>query len=370
MRKTTNENNMGNLFVVFMPFQLFVAQQIIHQEGLKDNVLLLGYRELRDFSQIYDMICIDDMWKKKIDFHDIAIWNGVHTHSFTDIRNCYANYKKIKQILEENNIKNIYLGEIKNDALRFTAVVFHHRGYKIKYFEEGSSHYLQQPSIKRKGVFIKAKELIQDYLYYLPIYHVKYAMFRYNYGLLTDHIPIDERYSIVPGYYHESFDKRLYVDKDLRSEQLNGYLQQFDFNNNSERILFLSESHDEGHRKDECFYAIIRKRFSKLPKGSLLYIKFHPRAHDDARKEIISIAESFGLHYIVVAKEVNIPVEYILMKWRFDKIILFNSSVYFYIGYIYDKTEIESLMPQLYEECKRQGVGNLTTMKATVSVMH
>lgn len=361
---------MGNLFVVFMPFQLFVAQQIIHQEGLKDNVLLLGYRKLRDFSKIYDMICIDEMWKKKIDFHDIAIWNGVHTHSFTDIRNCYANYKKLKHILEENNIKNIYLGEMKNDALRFTAVVFHHLGYKIKYFEEGSSHYLGQPSVERKGIFIKAKELIQDYLYYLPIYHVKYAKFRYNYGILTDQIPIDERYSIVPGYYHESFDKRLSIDKDLISPQMKDYLLQFDFSKEGNRILFLSESHDEGPQMDACFYTVIRKRFSELPKDSQLYIKFHPRAHDDARKEIIKICNILGLHIYIVAQEVNIPIEYILMKWKFDKIILFNSSVFFYNGYIYGKTDIESLMPQLYEECKRRGIGDLTQMKATANVIH
>lgn len=361
---------MGNLFVVFMPFQLFVAQQIIHQEGLKDNVLLLGYRELRDFSKIYDMICIDEMWKKKIDFPDIATWNGVHTHSFTEIKKSYANYKRIKHILEENNIKNIYLGEMKNDALRFTAVVFHHRGYKIIYFEEGSSHYMRQPSGERKGIFIKAKELIQDYLYYLPIYHVKYARFRYNYGILTDQIPIDERYSIVPGYYHESYDKRLYIDKDLRSERINEYLQQYNFNNEGDRILFLSESHCEGQQKDECFYEVIRNYFSQMPKGSLIYIKFHPRAHDGARAEIINIIKSLGLHYVVIAENVNIPVEYFLTKWKFDKIILFNSSVYFYNGYIYDKTDIVPLMPQLYEECKRRGIGNLTEMKATADVIH
>ena len=45
-------------------------------------------------------------------------------------------------------------------------------------------------------------------------------------------------------------------------------------------------------------------------------------------------------------------------------------TVYFYNGYIYDKSDVVSLMPQLYDGCKRRGIGNNTQMKATANVIH
>ena len=58
MRKTTNENNdMGNLFIVFTPFQLFVAQQIVKQEKLNNNILIKGWvAGNKHFLEIYDVI--------------------------------------------------------------------------------------------------------------------------------------------------------------------------------------------------------------------------------------------------------------------------------------------------------------------------
>ena len=116
---------MGNLFFVFTPLQLFVAQQIIRQEKLQNNVLLEGYRSL--FKDAYNMMRLDDLWRNVIPFQDLAIWNGGRVRSWKQVKQTYSNYKRIKVILEENQIDTIYLGEVLNQACRFTDVVFRHQ---------------------------------------------------------------------------------------------------------------------------------------------------------------------------------------------------------------------------------------------------
>ena len=55
---------MANLFFIHTPLQLMIAQMIIEQEKLKDNVMLCGYvDDNRHFLQLYDLIRIDEMWK-------------------------------------------------------------------------------------------------------------------------------------------------------------------------------------------------------------------------------------------------------------------------------------------------------------------
>ena len=48
---------MANLFFIHTPLQLMIAQMIIKQENLKDNVMLCGYvDDNRHFLQIYDTV--------------------------------------------------------------------------------------------------------------------------------------------------------------------------------------------------------------------------------------------------------------------------------------------------------------------------
>ena len=57
---------MANLFIAFTPFQLFVAQQIVNQEELSDNILIEGYvGNNSHFYDIYDMMEMDNFWKKE-----------------------------------------------------------------------------------------------------------------------------------------------------------------------------------------------------------------------------------------------------------------------------------------------------------------
>ena len=72
---------------------------------------------------------------------------------------------------------------------------------------------------------------------------------------------------------------------------------------------------------------------------------------------------SLGIKYKILSDEINIPIELFLQQYKFDEIILFDSSTYFYNGYIYPRTVIISLLPQLYTKCQNKSVGDLQLMK-------
>ena len=91
---------MGNLFVVFTPLQLFVSQQIIRQEKLKNNVVILGWSS--QFSDAYEMMYIEELWDNKIFIEDINRWGSLGISSFSDIKKCISNYKLLKSICNEN----------------------------------------------------------------------------------------------------------------------------------------------------------------------------------------------------------------------------------------------------------------------------
>ena len=116
---------MANLFFVFTPLQLLVAQQIVHQEELIDCILIEGHVQQpqnRNFYDIYDFIEIEGMWKKKIVFPEIAQWDGLKIAGIKDAKHAYNNYKFLRRIVEENNVETIYLGEIQNQAYRFQLI--------------------------------------------------------------------------------------------------------------------------------------------------------------------------------------------------------------------------------------------------------
>lgn len=363
MRKTTNENNnMGNLFIVFMPFQLFVAQQIIKYKNLKNNILVLGYNVPSMFSSIYDMICINELWDKKIDFYDIAIWTGGRTKSYKDVKNAYDNYKKLKYIINENNVGSIYVGEILNESNRFNIVLFSHQGYKVSVFEEGSSHYVERAIKKNNSLKMRIKVFLHDFLYYLPIYHVKFAKYRYNYGIDANELPIYRRYSIVPGYFNEPYDEVLPVIK-LSSKKLDDYLNGSIENSTRDKLLFISQPRYDNPKLEQCCFDVVKCFFSSITTDKIVYIKFHPREKEYARNRIKGIFAELGFNYKVLSEDINIPVEYYLQMYKFEKLVLFDSSTYFYNGYIYPKTQIVSLLPQLYVMCKEKNIGDIRLME-------
>lgn len=348
---------MSNLFVVFTPFQFFVAQQLVAQEQLKDCVLIESYvKGNPHFIDIYNMMEIEGMWKKKIIFAEFPNWDGFRTSSLKDIIESYRNYKKICKIVSENDVDALYLGEMQNTTIRFTAILFSHKGLKIVFFEEGSAHYVERPH-KRETFSLKCKAFIRDLLYYLPIYHIRFAKWRYVPNRpVSDGLPITKRFSIIP-YYKESFDYPLKTTI-LFSDKLKNYMMKQVDPKDEKRILFMTDPVAEliGNENMDCYYETISENLASFDKDTKVYLKYHPRDPKSSREKVENIISEMHLQYSVLAEEINIPVEYYLQKYKFDNIYIFNASTYFYDGYIFPKCNYTKLLPILYKKCIDKGI--------------
>lgn len=339
---------MANLFVVYTPFQFFVAQQIVAQENLTDNILLMSYVHGNNhFISIYEMMEMNGMWKKKIEFEDFDQWDGVRTKSLHDVKKAYYNYQRIRRILEDNDIDTIFLGEQQNTTLRFTDILFSKKGYKIIFFEEGAAHYIPR-HYKLPDFKTKIKIAIRDLFYYLPIYHVRFAKWRYVPNLPIEQLPMYKRYSIIP-HYHEPYDIRLQT-RPLISKKIDTYIKKSIDGNDLERILFLTDPLYEliGQKYVHLYYDTVLSCFESLKKDITVYIKFHPRESAGSKAKIVEIANNTGITYRILSVEINIPVEYYLQVFTFNVVYIFNASTYFYNGYLFPKTHFERLLPTIY----------------------
>ena len=152
---------MGNLFVVFTPLQLFVSQQIIRQEKLKNNVVIFGWDS--QFHDAFEMMCLDELWHKKVLREDINKWGSFKLNNFTSVKKSKDDFRWLKKICEEEHIETIYLGEVLNQMCRFVAVAFSHLKYKIAFFEEGTSHYVNRPYNMEQTWQGRIKESLLDW---------------------------------------------------------------------------------------------------------------------------------------------------------------------------------------------------------------
>lgn len=354
---------MGNLFFVFTPLQLFVAQQIIRQEKLQNNVMLVGYSSL--FGKVYEMMKLDGLWKNTVYFEELAHWNGDRVRSFSDVKRAYSNYKKIRKVIKDNKVETIYLGEILNQACRFTDIVFNRQGYKIVFFEEGTSHYVDRPYTKDNTLKHRVKTLMLDMIYFVPFYGVRFAEWNSSPNRPYDDLPMDVRFSMIP-YHHKLFDKMLHVEP-MFSDKLKNYVMSniMDEEEGKHRVMLMTDPLRELMPKEYLYlyFETIKECVDNIAPEQFLYIKFHPRELQASRDKILDIAKKSGKRFKVLSDEVNICVEYYLQMFHFDKIFFFNAATYFYNGYAFPKMEFVKLMPIIYEKCKDAGLKDLTYME-------
>lgn len=353
---------MGNLFIVFTPLQLFVAQQIIRQEKLENNIIIEGYRS--SFSRSYDMMRIEDLWSKRLEIEEIALWDGNNVTSLVDIETSWKNYRRLKDIIKSNNVSTLYLGEVLNKSCRFAAVVFSHLGCKISFFEEGTSHYINRPYDGLRTFKKRLHEFLIDYFYYLPLYGVRFAKWYCTPNRPYDDLPMDERFSIIP-FHNKLYDKRLYIEP-MFTATLREYVESnIPVSIDEKRVMLMTDPLRELMKQEDLYlyFDTIKECIENIPTDTTLYIKFHPREIDSSRKKILNIAKQSGIDYKVLSEEVNICVEYYLQLFKFEKIYFFNAATYFYNGYAFPKTEFVKLMPVVYKKAKDAGVENLVYME-------
>lgn len=345
----------GNLFIVFTPLQLFVAQQIVRQEHLTDCVLVEGWRSL--FAKTYDMMRMEDLWTCRYEWEDFSRWIGDRLNSLAEVRKMRRGYKRLLTICEKHSVGTIYMGELLNQSCRFTAIAFSHLGYKVVFFEEGTSHYINRPCTERHTRKEHLKQWLLDALYFKPLYGIRFAKWHCapNRPYEGD-LPIDKRFSIIP-YYNEPYDARLKVEP-MFSPQLKQYVEENLPTGSERRVMLLTDPMAELLTEDYMYlyFNLIEETLLQLDKDVALYIKYHPRDPQASRERVEAIAKKQGITYRVLSEEVNIPVEYYLQSCKFEAIYVFNASTYFYNGYIFPKHTFIRLLPELYNRAVTAGV--------------
>lgn len=363
---------MANLFVVFTPLQVVVAQQIIRQENLVDNVMLESYLpDCEHFLEIYQMIRIDGIWKKVLPFDNWAYWDYSGGKLIRHIFDVKKKANAIEHLLRQNNIDNIYLADFQNQTNRFTCVWLANKGYKIFFYEEGYSHYIPRVGYPPSNNFFhRFYEHLLDGGYYLPLYHIHFANWRCYPNKDYHGLPIYCRYSIIPNIHHESYDKRL-TYQPMASIKLQEFVKgDIGDYTNEDKILLLtdpmSEVLDAQYRY--LYYETIKDSLDKY-KEKHIYVKYHPRDSREDREEVINILENLRCEYSILGKRVNIPVEFYLQNTKFSTVLFFNTSTYFYNGYLFPEVKFIKLLPTLYNICKKLGVSRLKQMELLLEKM-
>lgn len=352
---------MANLFFIHTPLQLLVAQQIIRQENLQDNVMLCGYVDDNvHFMDIYDMTIIDRFWSAKVMMPQVARWAVMsRRHLWRDGKWAYKNYRFIKKVIKDYQIDTLYLGDMKNASCQLAAMSFHKKGLKTCFFEEGNGHYIMDGNYGKAGdLKDKIYATLIDTLYYMPLYGVRFGYVKYWKGFTLSDLPMDVRFSIV-SFYHEPFDKLVSV-KPLISKKLDKVLSEEleSLDKNNPVLLMTSPLYEwvTGDEKEKGLYIKTIIDYCKsLGQGAGLHIKFHPRERKDVQERILQELTESGVGYIVLGKQMNLPVEYYLQYVHYDKIVMFISSTSFYNGYLFPKMHFESILRAYYDNCKAAG---------------
>lgn len=341
---------MANLFVTFTPLQVVVAQQIIQQEGLLENVMLES--PMGNFFEIYRLIKNDILWKRVLSFENWITWDE---SGQSLLRNSFKVKRKsliIKRLLEENTIDTIYLADFQNQTNRFTCVWLARLGYKVVFYEEGYSHYIPRVGYPpSNSIFHRIYERLLDWCYYLPLYGIRFAKWRCYPNKDYHGLPISTRYSIIPDVHHEPYDKVLKYEP-MASPELQNYINEELGNSDDKKILLLTDPMTEvlPTQYKYLYFEIIREAIINY-KDKHIYIKYHPRDTKEDRDEIVTIMEDGGCKFSILGERVNLPVEFYLQQARFYEVLFFNTSTYFYNGYLFPKTNFVKLLPVLYKRC-------------------
>jgi len=347
---------MRSLFFVYTPFQFLMAQSIINQEGLKDSVLVEGYvGDNKHFLDIYKLLKVDELWGATYIIPELPRWDGLVIRSIKDTKKAYSNYKKIREIAKENYVDTFFLGENKNQSIRFTAKLFSHLGYQIAYFEEGLAHYIINNCSENKSFTFKLKIWLRDILYYMPIYHIRFAKWRYQPGLpLDEKFPMAMRYSVLPIFQGEK--ERIVSPTPIFSKQLKKYLEKESVAQGRKVLLLtqpLQEAYGEIENFEDIYLNVIKQAIKDIPQEVTVLVKFHPRDVGENRKRLLEVLSTMKRKYQVLSEEINLPVEIYLQYMSFEKIFFFFTSTYSYNGYLFPKQEFVCLFPQLNEECTK-----------------
>ena len=340
--------------------QLFVAQQIICQESLSNNFMIYGYNGTRaSYLQTYEIMEICSMWDGKYFLKDLSMWAAIGFGDMQSFRKVIQNFNFIKNIIKEKSVTKLFFGDIDNYSHLF-GILSLSKYVETYIFEEGSSHYTYKDHISDDNVFRNISSDILDYLFYLPFFHFRFKKYRRHQDVQNMKLPITGRYNILPDINNEDYDKTLFV-RELYSKKLREYLE-IQINkipSNKQRILLITNDVYKGARESEryrIYLKTINDYIADIQKNSVLIIKMHPNEKNEKIRDLENMIKQYQLDYFILSQDINIPVEYYLQSFKFDKIIHFMSSSIFYNGYIYPESETINLFAGFYNSCVGEGI--------------
>lgn len=355
---------MANLFVVHTPLCLFVAQNIIRQENLKDNILLIRkHEDSKGFDEGYRLLKIPEYWSDARTLEDSRKWksNPIKT-SITYI----SNERKLMRLIKELHVTQIFYGDLNDLRYRLEFLRMKSLGIRVSLYEEGMSHYIIQEYLSNKKIVYAS--ILFDSLIRFPILCLSYLKYR-NLEIF-DFIQkiISTRYSILPQMNPTPMDKVLKIKKNYSQElsrvieTTRKSLEEININN-AELVLYASQPlFNRPHVCDHIIKQVIsnvlcsKKEFLK---DKLIVIKHHPRETQKDKIEIQRIFKDNGLNYCVLQTHQAVPLEVFLQSIRFNSLIAYSSSCIAYSGYSYEYAPV-ILFIQDYKKAleKEEGLEN------------
>lgn len=362
---------MANLFFIHTPLQLMMAQMIIRQEGLEHNIMAYGYFGNPQFLDIYSYQLVPGMWQKRYAFPKISEWAFVtiSTRFFRNLVDGWKNTRLLKRIIRENNIDHVFMGDINNVCYKLAAVWLNKQGIKVSFFEEGSSHYTEQSPFRRPWAKALIPYVLSDALLYRPLFGMGWAkyVFRENYPIAR--LPIHSRYSVVPAF-HEKFDRQLKAEC-IVSDKMRKLIKEETRGMKAEggTLVLTSPIYEAVMGKQSKLYIeTLSDYFRSLPKGSDIFLKYHPREKAADRKAIQRAVEDAGLRYTVLGTRVNLPAEYYLQFLHFSAIVSFYNSTIFYNGYLYPRLQSIELITAYRDKCLQHGITNVARLNTLIEM--
>lgn len=222
---------------------------------------------------------------------------------------------KIKKILLLNEIEKLFVTYPLHYKQSLYVSVARKLGIEICFFEEGTCFYRGDVSqqYKARTIFGYIKKILLKPLGLVQGYDVEPDKWYSILGLPNiDYLPVNVKYSAIDVDYVDN----LFLSRPLSSE-----LPGISIQDHAEGIL----------------------RFCKeLPKGGVLYIKFHPR---ESKDEVDYILSYLNGHYTTLQLKVNVSAEDVVFNFGSARICGFETSTLVYANKINKEAKVYSVLP-------------------------
>lgn len=332
---------MANLFIVHTPLCFFVAQNIIRQENLKDNILLIRNLEDSDgFDDGYKLLKINELWSLEYTLTDSRQWKDktIRT-SLIYIRN----ERKLMRIIKRHNVQKVFLGNVNDLRFRLAFLRFKSMGIDVAVYEEGLSHYILQTYLSNRKVVLGS--ILFDAFIQFPSIRLGYL--KYSTMSITEFMSnmISVRYNILPQQNPIPEDRPLRIKKEYSKElrkKVSETIKWLEDKNPDGKKLVLYASQPLFGRGFICDPIIRKVILDKLESlrtylaDKLVVIKYHPRETVEEQAIVQNLFKEKDIDFCVMDTPRSIPLEVYLQSISFDRLIAYNSSSVAYSGYAYE----------------------------------